>query len=79
MLEAGSFHLLAEKADSSACFSAAVQLFPNFTVGVAVAWGGQAVCPRSRREAFCQPPWSPVSHPEACIFLGHNRHKAAKM
>lgn len=30
--------------------SAAAQFFPSFTVGLVVAWGGQSICPRSRRE-----------------------------
>lgn len=80
MLEPGFFHLLAEKAESNACFSAAVQFLPNSTVGVAVAQERPAICPRSRRETLwllLPPHWLPVSHLKAYIFLGHSRCKAA--
>lgn len=50
MLEPESFHFLAEKSESNACFSAAVQFSPTPTVGVTVAQECQATCPRSLRE-----------------------------
>lgn len=80
MLEPGSFHLLAEKAESNACFSTAVQFLPDSTVGW--LWHRnvkQFAQGHSGRECgfFCQPHWFPVSHLKACIFLGHSRHKAA--
>lgn len=50
MLESGFFHLLADKAESNACFSAAAQFLPNSTVGVSMAQEHEAICPRSLRQ-----------------------------
>lgn len=52
MPEPGSFHLLAEKAESNACFISAVQFLSISTVGVAVAYQHQAICPRSLEETL---------------------------
>jgi len=80
MLEPGSFHILAEKAESNACFIAAVLFLPNSTVGMAVARSIEQFAQGHAGKQcvfFCQPPWFLDSHLRACVFVGHRRRKAA--
>lgn len=80
MLEPRSFHLLAEKAESNACFSAAVHFYLILLLGW--LWHRnikQIAQGHSGKQCgfFCQPHWFPLSRLKACIFLGHSRRKAA--
>lgn len=50
MLESGFFHLLIDKAESNACFSATAQFYLILLLGVSVAQEHEAIGPRSLRQ-----------------------------